>query len=63
MFLVQLRRILDFMNVIQNEPTTIYTDLESAIALIKRGSLSTYTKHINVGWKKLQELHNEYVLA
>ncbi|KAK4393540.1 Retrovirus-related Pol polyprotein from transposon TNT 1-94 [Sesamum angolense] len=52
---IWLRRILEDMGEKQEEPTTIYCDNKSAIAITKNPVKHNRTKHINIKYHSLRE--------
>ncbi|KAK4394744.1 Retrovirus-related Pol polyprotein from transposon TNT 1-94 [Sesamum angolense] len=54
-YAIWLRRILEDMREKQEEPTTIYCDNKSAIAITKTPVQHNRTKHINIKYHSLRE--------
>ena len=52
---IWLRRILEDMGEVQNDPTEIYCDSKSAIAMAKNAVYHSRTKHIAIKYHFLRE--------
>mmetsp|Transcript_8298 Transcript_8298/g.15251 ORF Transcript_8298/g.15251 Transcript_8298/m.15251 type:complete len:129 (-) Transcript_8298:82-468(-) len=60
--IVYLRRLLETMGQNQSGPTRIFTDSQSAIALLKRTSQGQRSKHVDVRIHKIRELIKENIV-
>jgi len=63
LYVLQMRQLLEFMGLKQTAPTTLYTDSQSAMALLDKPALTGRSKHLDVRWHKLREIQRNQDVA